>query len=469
MPPKRVSLFTMQRLWPEWVYKPYQEVAIKWMLHKELQGGGLMCDDMGLGKTTSTLGLMLNSSYRHTLLICPKSVIGQWRDMASKAGFNVVEPEGTEWQKPVPFNSKKPWLYIINYHALLYRPLLFTRTWGRVCIDEAHEISKTSGAMYKAIKKINRSVTWCITATPSTNDKSMHSLKEIRALFTLVGHDPVKMLDRAYLENLIQTSLLHRSMAEMRPLIKELPPLPSIKREVIPFDSKEEEEFYTGIQGRLVARWKALDRDNVVGQFQLIMKLRQLAIHPQIYISAKKRESVHYVRENWTGTSTKFQRLRDTMEGVAKPTRWLVFCQFRDEMALLEDFLSESPTVGRVQQYHGGIAMDVKDRIIASTKGPITAHEVLLVQLKSGGVGLNLQHFTKIAFISPWWTKAIMNQAVARAVRMGQKEVVDVYHFILSVEDSINIDDMMAGRADEKGRVLEEILNKASRGEIPSI
>jgi hypothetical protein len=82
---------------------------------------------------------------------------------------------------------------------------------------------------------------------------------------------------------------------------------------------------------------------------------------------------------------------------------------------------------------------------------------------------LNLQHFTKIAFISPWWTKAIMNQAVARAVRMGQKEVVDVYHFILSVEDSINIDDMMAGRADEKGRVLEEILSKASRGEIPSI
>jgi len=469
MPPKRVSLFTMQRLWPEWVYKPYQEVAIKWMLHKELEGGGLMCDDMGLGKTTSTLGLMLNSSHRHTLLICPKAVIGQWRDMASKAGFNVVEPEGTEWKKPVPFHSKKPWLYIINYHALLYRPLLFTRTWGRVCIDEAHEIAKTSGAMYKAIKKIHRSVTWCITATPSTNDKSMNSLKEIRALFTLVGHDPVKMLDRPYLENLIETSLLHRSMEEMRPLIKELPPLPSIKREVIPFDSKEEEEFYTGIQGRLVARWKALERDNVVGQFQLIMKLRQLAIHPQIYISAKKRESVHYVRENWTGTSTKFQRLRDTMEAVTEPTRWLVFCQFRDEMALLEDFLSESLTVGRVQQYHGGVAMDVKDRIIASTKGPITAHEVLLVQLKSGGVGLNLQHFTKIAFISPWWTKAIMNQAVARAVRMGQKEVVDVYHFILSVEDSINIDDMMAGRADEKGRVLEEILSKASRGEIPSI
>jgi len=465
----------LEQLWPEWFYKSYQETAIQWMLHQESQipRGGLMCDDMGLGKTTSTLGLILNSPLppsisRHTLLICPKAVISQWRDMALKCSFNIVEPYADGWKKPSPFYPTKPWLYIVNYHALLYRPSLFKQKWGRVCIDEAHEISKTSGAIYKAIKKIERSSTWCITATPSKNDKTISSLKEIRALFSLVGFDPVKLIDSTYTSDLIQRRMLHRSMDEMRTLIPGLPPVPKILKKVLPFESIEEEEFYNGIQGRLVAQWRALERDNVVGQFQLIMKLRQLSIHPQIYISAKKRESVHYNRENWEGTSTKFQKLRETIEESTTPTRWIVFCQFRDEMDLLEDFLYESDSIGSIYQYHGGIAIDIKDRIIAATKEPIQKHKILLLQLQSGGVGLNLQHFTKVAFISPWWTQALMNQAIARAVRMGQKEVVDVYIFMLAIEDSINIDDMMLGHAKVKGEILREVLSKASRGEILS-
>jgi SNF2 family DNA or RNA helicase len=61
-----------------------------------------------------------------------------------------------------------------------------------------------------------------------------------------------------------------------------------------------------------------------------------------------------------------------------------------------------------------------------------------------------------------------MNQAIARAVRMGQKEVVDVYMFMLTIEDSINIDNMMMGHAEVKGEILREVLSKASRGEILS-
>jgi len=434
--------------------------------------GGLMCDDMGLGKTTSTLGLLLNSPLptslsRHTLILCPKAVVGQWKEMAIKSQFNLIEADGSSWKKPSPFYTNRPWVYIINYHALLFRPSLFQRKWGRICIDEAHEISKSKGALYKAIKKLQRSITWCITATPSKNDKSMASLKEMRALFSLVGFDPVKLIDSSYMLTLIQTCVLHRSMNEMREVIPGLPPVPRIHREVLPFDSVEEEEFYQGIQGKLVAQWRALDKDNVTGQFQLIMKLRQLSIHPQIYISSKKRESIHYARENWEGTSTKFQRVLDTIEAETSPKKWIIFCHFHEEMDLLEDYLMGSKSIGRINQYHGGIAMEIKEKIIQITKEPITAHEILLIQLQSGGVGLNLQHFTKVIFISPWWTQALMNQAIARAVRMGQKEVVDVYHFLVNVEDSLSIDSMMAGHAEVKGLILQEILSKASRGEIP--
>jgi SNF2 family DNA or RNA helicase len=53
-----------------------------------------------------------------------------------------------------------------------------------------------------------------------------------------------------------------------------------------------------------------------------------------------------------------------------------------------------------------------------------------------------------------------MDQAVARAVRMGQKEVVNVYHLRLVEEtntDIINIDTTMHEKANEKRKMLNNI------------
>jgi SNF2 family DNA or RNA helicase len=51
-----------------------------------------------------------------------------------------------------------------------------------------------------------------------------------------------------------------------------------------------------------------------------------------------------------------------------------------------------------------------------------------------------------------------MDQAVARAVRMGQKKVVQVYHLALITEkEGINIDNMVNEKADGKRRQLEAL------------
>jgi len=61
---------------------------------------------------------------------------------------------------------------------------------------------------------------------------------------------------------------------------------------------------------------------------------------------------------------------------------------------------------------------------------------VLLIQLKAGGVGLNLQEFDRIIFNSPWWTQAAIDQGVGRAVRIGQKNQVIVHKLMLKQEES---------------------------------
>jgi SNF2 family DNA or RNA helicase len=133
-------------------------------------------------------------------------------------------------------------------------------------------------------------------------------------------------------------------------------------------------------------------------------------------------------------------------------------------MEILGDYLSKSPTVGLLQMYHGGMTDKEKDDVLEKTQTKDEKHQILLIQLQSGGVGLNLQHFTKVVFMSPWWTAALMDQAIGRAVRIGQGEIVEVTLLVLKEEETMNIDRMMLEKAEEKGDMLKVLFQHASRG-----
>jgi SNF2 family DNA or RNA helicase len=90
------------------------------------------------------------------------------------------------------------------------------------------------------------------------------------------------------------------------------------------------------------------------------------------------------------------------------------------------------------------------------------------LQLQSGGVGLNLQHFSKVIFMSPWWTSALMDQAIGRAVRIGQENTVTVTMLVLKEEETMNIDAKMLEKADTKRGMLEKLFTYANKGQPPA-
>ena len=59
----------------------------------------------------------------------------------------------------------------------------------------------------------------------------------------------------------------------------------------------------------------------------------------------------------------------------------------------------------------------------------------LLMSLRAGGEGLNLQHANHIFVLEPWWNPAVENQAIQRAHRIGQKRTVKATRFV--TKDSI--------------------------------
>jgi SNF2 family DNA or RNA helicase len=461
-------------LWSGFAYKQHQEIAIEWMQEREkdFPAGGLLCDEMGLGKTIEMLGLIKAHPKSHSLILAPVAVLNQWADTARHAGISVMRPVEHTWTLEGSFRFGAPKLYIIGYEAARTKPsLLSERAWDRIICDEAHRLA-SGNSYYDLVDCIYAKSRWLLSATPIVN-----GMDDLSNLFNLIGVEDAKIVvgDYDLLAAAAGKYILARTMNQLREAGMEAPPAPIIKTRSLPFDTDEEAEFYKGMSGIIVRKWKALDSDGAgaLAKLQLFMKLRQLSLHPQVYIDARraraKLNGTKYEREDWVGTSTKFEAIRSTIEsqiGGEVKHKWIVFCHFHPEMALLQSMLKAQQWCRSVQIYSGELNAKERAETLKTTHIPLPSSkqtDIILVQLQSGGTGLNLQHFDRIIFTGPWWTSALMDQAIGRAVRMGQKEVVEVYNFVLKEEEAMNIDKLMKDKANEKGLLCREVLELASR------
>jgi SNF2 family DNA or RNA helicase len=480
-------------LWSDFSYFQHQLDGINWMLDREINGtlvsnrdgtmntrifGGFQCDDMGLGKTIQITAAIVNNAKPSTLLIAPLAMIDTWSSVLQRAGCAVYEFDKgatNPWKLmndptasiPRYFIKNRPAVYVSNYEKLYHNPTLFRREWDRVVLDEAHKIRNGDGEVARYARKIKAPIRWAVTGTPLVN-----SLKDVVSLLAFIGvpHSPLWRWEPRYLR-ILPNIVIHRSLNELRNVIKDAPPIPEIYNEILSFTTKAEEEFYFGVQGASDSLMKKYSKDllSSAEAFKLLLRLRQISVHPQVYINAKRREDIGYSRDDWDSECTKLHKIKEIIKTDTedKVHKYIVFCQFNDEMALIRQFLLNESLVKdeNILLYNGSMTQKERTDILAKSK-ETTETTVLLLQLQAGGVGLNLQEYDRIIFVSPWWTSALMDQAVARAVRMGQKEIVKVYHLRLAAEheSAINIDEMINAKAEEKRKMLEKLFAMCSKG-----
>ena len=480
-------------LWSDFSYFQHQLDGINWMLDKEINGtlvsnrdgtmntrifGGFQCDDMGLGKTIQITAAIVNNAKPSTLLIAPLAMIDTWSSVLQRAGCAVYEVDkgaSNPWKlmndpaAPIPryFIKNRPAVYVSNYEKLYHNPTLFRREWDRVVLDEAHKIRNGDGEVARYARKIKAPIRWAVTGTPLVN-----SLKDVVSLLAFIGvpHSPLWRWEPRYLR-ILPNIVIHRSLNELRNVIKDAPPIPEIYNEILSFSTKAEEEFYFGVQGASDSLMKKYSKDllSSAEAFKLLLRLRQISVHPQVYINAKRREDIGYSRDDWDDECTKLHKIKEIIseDDDSRIHKYIVFCQFNDEMALIRQYLLNECLVEdeNILLYNGSMTQKERTEVLAKSK-ETTETTVMLLQLQAGGVGLNLQEYDRIIFVSPWWTSALMDQAVARAVRMGQKEIVKVYHLRLAAEheSAINIDVMINAKAEEKRKMLEKLFAMCSKG-----
>jgi len=168
---------------------------------------------MGLGKTIQAISLCLanppdpHSSAVTTLVVCPVSVIQNWRSQiqthCKKDALTVGVYHGPN--RHLVFEEEEPYDILIapygtvsaefaldeeNQQALLQeetntalhvvrprkkqksgrkRPTIFSFQFHRIILDEAHIIRNPSARMYKSCKALKATYRLCLTGTPLTN------------------------------------------------------------------------------------------------------------------------------------------------------------------------------------------------------------------------------------------------------------------------------------------------------------
>jgi len=470
---------TLNPTWPGVTYARHQVEGINWMLNLEENGyavpgtdyavrGGILGDEMGLGKTIQSIALIVNGKGKNTLILTPLAVRRQWEEAALKCKINVYVADKLGFVRVSRIFPLEKSIYLGHYDKLVSNVELFQSVkWDRIILDEAHRIRNTKTVTGTSVLKLKAPYKWALTATPIVN-----SLDDVVGYLKFIGFKGLGSGWSQSYKSWISHVYMARTLDEGEaPAGLTMPPDATSETLHLDFTNEEEEEVYRGILDNLEAKWRSAQALNgrayQLQKFAMLLRLRQVSVNPQIYIRARQKELFGWTGPEFHLPSRKFDEishlLRQGYEG-GEASRWIIFCQFHDEMVLLSEFLQAFPFVGSVLQYHGGMGANERQEAINQSKVMSTdgKQDVFLIQLQAGGTGLNLQHYNRIIFTSPWWTSALLEQAKGRAIRIGQKDVVKVYWLKLKAEeDRFSIDNFMMEKVDSKKILADDFLSWA--------
>ena len=424
---------------------PYQVQGAKWMRHKEAcyPAGGVLCDEMGLGKTIQTLHTICANmhKYPHTLIVLPKSIIGQW--VQEIETFSTLSCYVHDNKKgPVDFTMYD--IVLCTYNSLATPCCLYNFEWSRVILDEGHTIRNSKTIVYRNIMNYLscNGPRWVLTGTPIYN-----SLSDMITILQFVG------LDSGYIRKntlLCQRNYIMRRTREDIAKISKRLELPGciIKNiELIP--TEEEAEVYKSIfqrQARKIEHATEKKRNMVI--LESILRCRQVSIHPHVYSDKVDFQG---------GSSTKISTLCAMMKTHTKE-KTIVFCHFRREMDLIRSHLIDQGVCKEeaVVCLNGSSTNEQRETQLEYFK---SQGSVLLIQIKMGGVGLNLQEATRVYIMSPSWNPATDLQAIARAHRTGQTQQVHVTRlYMAEIGEMPSIDKVMLDLQDKKAKIAAQIL-----------
>ncbi|PIE02003.1 MAG: hypothetical protein CSA81_09085 [Acidobacteria bacterium] len=421
----------------------FQETGVLWMRSLyDLALGGILADDMGLGKTVQSIGLLKSLEQEHRLgqclIVVPTSLVYNWQaelqKFAPDLDYCVFQPKDKN-----KLAEEKPPILICTYGLLTRHSDFFESVqWNVVLFDEAQALKNIKAKRTGTMRKLKANSKFCLTGTPMENHYGEYfSLIDLAAPGVLgeyetfmrtyslkskrPGHEAITFLRRK-----TAPLVLRRHKKD---ILDQLPD--KVETTVLLDLEKEQARIYRDI----ATAWNKRVRDAIdkkgEAQSQLemltaLLRLRQVCSCPSIIPDMEYRK-----------IPPKFELLIAELQTIlAEGASVVVFTNFKKTLDQFQHLLEKHQLP--VLRISGEVPRKKRAEILEQFD---TSAEpmLLMMTLKTGGVGLNLTKASYVFHLEPWWNPQVEFQATDRVHRMGQDKSVNVYRFIMreTIEEKI--------------------------------
>lgn len=412
---------------------PYQKNGVAYSLqHQRVIVG----DQPGLGKTGQAIATMVAGGAKCILVICPATLRENWKRewklWTGKEALILSDRVKSSW--PQYYRVGMVNVFITNYESLKKyfveainkpedKPLRLNHIKFRdtislfdaVIIDEVHRCKDGRTQTAKFVMGIAREKQWILglTGTPVVN-KPMDLIPQLHIIGQLGQFGGYKGFVDRYCQGFSQASnlkelnyLMHKHCFYRREKQEVLKDLPDKMRNVIRVDisnrpeyNKAENQFIEFLRENLGKTDAEIDK-SLRGEIMV-----QMSILKKVAARGKIQAFIDAVQE-----------VIDAGDKI------VLFAWHKDIVHELKKSIPGAVTLV------GDDAMDTRQRSVDAFQQNGNV-QVIICNIKSGGVGITLTASSRVSFIELPWHPADCEQCEDRCHRIGQKDSVQASYFL---------------------------------------
>lgn len=437
--PLRTSLLDAELL-------PYQMDGIAFVVGA---GRAILADDMGLGKTIQAIGaaelLAQQCDISRVLVVCPASVKSQWRSEIQRFSNRTSQIVVGSGEERVAQYQSDAFFTICNYEQVLRdEPTINRVPWDLIVLDEGQRIKNWESKTSNVIKSLRSRFALVLSGTPLEN--------RLEELYTVAGFVDASRLGPVYrffhrhrmvddrgrvqgyrnldqLRNAIQPIMLRRTRSSV------MQDLPQRTTEIVRITPTEEQALMSDEYCKRAAQ---------IAAKKFITEMDLIRIQKYLLCARMACDSTFLVDKESPGYSSKLERIGELIAQLAaEPDRKIiVFSEWTTMLNLIEPILVSCAI--RFVRLDGKVPQKKRQQIVYEFQNDADCRAIIMSN--AGTTGLNLQAANTVINVDLPWNPAVLEQRIARAHRMGQKNPVDVY--LLVTEDTI--EERMLGRLSAK-------------------
>ena len=401
-------------------------------------GRAILADDMGLGKTIQGVGtaefLAREAEIKKVLIICPASLKAQWRSEIQRFCDRKVQLIGGSTAERGKMYANDCFFTVCNYEQVLRDIMSIEKiAWDMIILDEGQRIKNWEAKTSNVVKSLRSRFALVLSGTPLEN-----RLDDLYSVVQFVDDRRLGPGFRFFNKHRVVDEkgkvLGYKNLAELRTALApillrrtrdsvrlELPPRTLEFIRIAP--SQEQKELHASHM-QVVAS---------ITSKKFITEMDLLRLQKALLMCRMAADGTFLVTKEEPSYSTKLEELDNLIERLFEEEgrKVIIFSEWTTMLSMIEPLLTKR-----------GLGYVRLDGSVAQKKRPELVHTFqndpdckLFLTTNAGSTGLNLQAANTVINVDLPWNPAVLEQRIARAHRMGQKQPVQVY--ILVTEESI--------------------------------